>query len=63
MTNMAKAVAAAYLTLFGSAASYAAPRQAVESQAPEQKDTDAIRLARKDLNEALASRNLERYAS
>jgi ketosteroid isomerase-like protein len=63
MTKLAKGVAATCLTLFSSAALCAAPVPAVESQAPAQKDAEAIRLARKDLNEALASRNLERYAS
>jgi ketosteroid isomerase-like protein len=63
MTNLAKGVAAAYLMLFGSVAVCAPQPQVVESEATVHKDAEAIRLARKDLNDALASRNLERYAS
>jgi len=63
MTNLAKVIAAAYLMLVSPAALCAPPLQAVESQKAGQKDAEAIRSARKDLNEALASRNLERYAS
>ena len=63
MTNLAKGIAAGCLMLVGSMAVCAPPPQAVESQAAPHQDAEAIRLARKELNEALASRNLERYAS
>jgi ketosteroid isomerase-like protein len=63
MTNLAKGITAAYLMLFSLSAVYAPCLQAAEPQADVQKDADAIRLARKDLNDALTSRNLERYAS
>jgi ketosteroid isomerase-like protein len=63
MTNLAKGIAAASLMLFSAAAVCAPQPQAAPTQAAAQTDVEAIRLARKDLNEALASRNLERYAS
>jgi ketosteroid isomerase-like protein len=63
MIKLAKGIAGAYLMLLCSAAVYAPRLQAVEPQAAAHKDAEAIRLARQDLNEALASRNLERYAS
>jgi ketosteroid isomerase-like protein len=63
MTILAKAIAGTCLMLFSSAAVYAQRMQTGEPEATAQKDVEAIRLARKDLNEALASRNLERYAS
>jgi ketosteroid isomerase-like protein len=63
MTNLAKGIAVAHLMLLGAVAVCAPQPQAVESQATAHDDAEAIRLARKDLNDALASRNLEHYAS
>jgi ketosteroid isomerase-like protein len=63
MTNLTKGIATAYLMLFSAAAVCAPQPPAAPTQPAAQTDVEAIRLARKDLNEALASRNLERYAS
>jgi len=63
MTNPAKAIAAAYMMLFSAAAMCDPRPQAAQPQAAAPTDVEAIRLARKDLNEALVSRNLELYAS
>jgi ketosteroid isomerase-like protein len=63
MSNLAKGIAAVSLVLFAAAAVSAPRPQAAQSQPAAQADVEAIRLARKDLNDALASRNLELYAS
>jgi ketosteroid isomerase-like protein len=63
MSNLVRGIAAASLMFFAAAAVSAPRPQAAESQPAAQSDVEAIRLARKDLNDALASRNLELYAS